>query len=110
MPELKQLLAKHLPDVSYTGVHDAKAHLAHFLQGKFNLLELAHHDRTVKIKFDAYPKLPKEVRTSFDKLFGGKRAASEDASDKKSKKSKTGKDKKDDTKTRPFGYGAIDVE
>ena len=58
----------------------------------------------IKIKFEAWPKLPKEVRTSFDKLFGGKRAASEDATDQKSKKSKTGKDK------RPFGYGAIKVD
>ena len=64
-----------------------------------------HLNREIKVKFDARPKLPKDIGEEFDKLFTSKRPATEDAKSDKSKKSKT-KAKA----TKHFGWGAIDVD
>jgi len=108
MPKLKELMEKHLPDVKYTCVNDAKAYLAHFLQGEFNKLTLKHRDRTIKVVFDARKKLPKDLRNSYDKLFGSKRAATEDADT--TGKGKGKKSKAQAPHPKPFGWGAMGVD
>jgi hypothetical protein len=122
MPELKQLMAKYTPSVEYTGVDDAKAVLAHFLEGEFNKLKpLKHLQREIKVVFNARPKLNQPVREAYDKLFGSKETTTEEPdtedldTSKKSKKRKKGKksNKTEDTapkKTKPFGWGALNVD
>jgi hypothetical protein len=110
-PELTDLMAKHLPDVEWKLVDEAKAHLAHFLEMEFNALKLEYHGRVIKIKFDAYTKLNKSLQEVYQKLYPGSKRKADDASEgatntDKSKKSKTGKEKK----KRHFGFGAIDVD
>lgn len=105
------LMDKHVPNVKWKKVNDARAYLSHFMESEANKLKLSHHKRPVNVNFDCYPLLNKDTREAYEELFlGGKRKADEDAEGATTGTKKAKADKKEKKKPMPFGHGIFNAD